>query len=212
MTEHIHLLKPENPVGIVGYGAYVPRYRLPASEVARVWTDGTGGLPIQEKSVPGTDEDVATMSIEAARNAVARAQIEHSQILGRLTSLAHHIGEETRHSKRRDTLEAVVEKPFVESRDIEDGRVVVKTNALLAAFDGDDTPLLILREPLLALAGKLDCLDARVHRRKPFFPNCLRTRSHETFAFLSEVYSRLTKSEGINISTSHQHCNKQTPW
>jgi len=75
MTEHIHLLKPDNPVGIIGYGAYVPRYRLPASEVARVWTNGTAGLPIQEKSVPGTDEDVATMSIEAARNALARAQI-----------------------------------------------------------------------------------------------------------------------------------------
>ena len=78
MTEqpdHVHLLQPENPVGIIGYGAYVPRYRLPASEVARVWTDGAAGLPIQEKSVPGTDEDVATMSIEAARNALARAQI-----------------------------------------------------------------------------------------------------------------------------------------
>jgi hydroxymethylglutaryl-CoA synthase len=69
------LLKPQNPVGIVGYGAYVPRYRLPASEVARVWTDGTGGLPIQEKSVPGADEDVVTMSIEAARNALTRAGI-----------------------------------------------------------------------------------------------------------------------------------------
>ena len=75
MTEHAHLLKPDNPVGIVGYGAYVPRYRLPASEVARVWTNGTAALPIQEKSVPGTDEDVATMSIEAARSALARAQI-----------------------------------------------------------------------------------------------------------------------------------------
>lgn len=75
MTEHIHLLKPEMPVGIVGYGAYVPRYRLPAKEVARVWTNGVGGLPIEEKSVPGADEDVATMSIEAARNALARAQI-----------------------------------------------------------------------------------------------------------------------------------------
>ncbi|UYN89080.1 MAG: hydroxymethylglutaryl-CoA synthase [Anaerolineales bacterium] len=81
MTEHIHehetarLLKPEHPVGIVGYGAYVPRYRLPAKEVARVWTDGTAGLPIVEKSVPGLDEDVITMSIEAARNAVARAQV-----------------------------------------------------------------------------------------------------------------------------------------
>jgi hydroxymethylglutaryl-CoA synthase len=80
MTDHAHLLQPENPVGIVGYGAYVPRYRLPASEVARVWTDGKGGLPIQEKSVPGADEDVATMSIEAARNALARAQISPTHI------------------------------------------------------------------------------------------------------------------------------------
>ena len=74
--EHVRLLKTEHPVGIVGYGAYVPRYRLPAREVARIWTAGTGGLPIEEKSVPGLDEDVATMSIEAARNALARAQID----------------------------------------------------------------------------------------------------------------------------------------
>lgn len=89
MTESTHqheqeraprLLKPEKPVGIVGYGAYVPRYRLPASEVSRVWTDGQGGLPIQEKSVPGVDEDVATMSVEAARNALARAEIAATEI------------------------------------------------------------------------------------------------------------------------------------
>jgi hydroxymethylglutaryl-CoA synthase len=74
------LLKPNRPVGISGYGAYVPRYRLPASEVARIWTDGQGGLPIKEKSVPGLDEDVATMSIEAARNALNRAGIAPTQI------------------------------------------------------------------------------------------------------------------------------------
>ena len=74
------LLKPNRPVGIVGYGAYVPRYRLPASEVARVWTDGQGGLPIKEKAVAGLDEDVATMSIEAARNALNRAGISPTQI------------------------------------------------------------------------------------------------------------------------------------
>lgn len=70
------LLKTDRPVGITGYGAYVPRYRLPASEVARVWTGGMGGLPIKEKAVPGLDEDVITMSIEAARNALARAGID----------------------------------------------------------------------------------------------------------------------------------------
>src|SRR5512139_502413 len=74
------LLKPNRPVGVSGYGAYVPRYRLPASEVARVWTDGQGGLPIKEKSVPGLDEDVATMSIEAARNALKRAGISPTRI------------------------------------------------------------------------------------------------------------------------------------
>ena len=74
------LLKPNKPVGIVGYGAYVPRYRLPAKEVARVWTGGKGGLPIKEKAVPGLDEDVITMSIEAARNAMKRAQIDPTEL------------------------------------------------------------------------------------------------------------------------------------
>jgi hydroxymethylglutaryl-CoA synthase len=74
------LLKPARPVGIVGYGAYVPRYRLPASEVARVWTAGEGGLPIKEKAVPGLDEDVATMSIEASRNAMKRAGIDPQKL------------------------------------------------------------------------------------------------------------------------------------
>jgi hydroxymethylglutaryl-CoA synthase len=74
------LLKPSRAVGISGYGAYVPRYRLPAKEVARIWTDGEGGLPIKEKAVAGLDEDVATMSIEAARNAMARAGISPSQV------------------------------------------------------------------------------------------------------------------------------------
>jgi len=74
------LMKPNRPVGIVGYGAYVPRYRLPASEVSRVWTEGMEGAPITEKAVPGLDEDVATMSIEAARNALQRAGIEAEQI------------------------------------------------------------------------------------------------------------------------------------
>ncbi|MBT3314169.1 MAG: hydroxymethylglutaryl-CoA synthase [Anaerolineae bacterium] len=79
MTKNL-LLQPARPVGIIGYGAYVPRYRLPATEIARVWTGGQGGLPIKEKSVPGLDEDVATMSIEAARNAIKRAEIHAHQL------------------------------------------------------------------------------------------------------------------------------------
>jgi hydroxymethylglutaryl-CoA synthase len=75
------LLQPAKPVGFVGYGAYVPRYRLPAREVARIWAGGrSGGLPIKEKSVPGLDEDVVTMSIEAARNAMKRAAVDPTEI------------------------------------------------------------------------------------------------------------------------------------
>jgi hydroxymethylglutaryl-CoA synthase len=69
------LLKPNRKVGLIGYGAYVPRYRLSGSEVSRVWVGGKGSGPVKEKSVAGLDEDVITMSIEAARNALARAGI-----------------------------------------------------------------------------------------------------------------------------------------
>ncbi len=68
-------LRPNRPVGIIGYGAYIPRYRLPATEVARVWAGGKSALPVKEKAVAGLDEDVITMSIEAARNALSRAEI-----------------------------------------------------------------------------------------------------------------------------------------
>ncbi len=71
------LLKTDRPVGLIGYGAYVPRYRLPAVDVARVWAGGKeSGLPIKEKAVAGMDEDVITMSIEAGRNALARADLD----------------------------------------------------------------------------------------------------------------------------------------
>lgn len=70
------LMKPKREVGLVGYGAYVPRYRIKASEIARVWGGDDDGLPIEEKAVPGLDEDTITMSIEAARNALKRAAID----------------------------------------------------------------------------------------------------------------------------------------
>lgn len=73
-------MKPIKEVGIIGYGAYVPRYRLPASEVARIWKDGEDVLPVKEKAVPGLDEDTATMAIEAARSAVSRAGIDPADI------------------------------------------------------------------------------------------------------------------------------------
>lgn len=66
-------------IGIVGYGAYVPRFRIKVEEIARVWgknaEDIKDGLMVHEKSVPDADEDTVTISVEAAKNALLMAQI-----------------------------------------------------------------------------------------------------------------------------------------
>jgi hydroxymethylglutaryl-CoA synthase len=71
-------------VGIITYGAYVPRYRIKVEEIARVWggnaSDITGGLGVFEKSVPDLDEDTATIAVEAARNALARRKVDLERI------------------------------------------------------------------------------------------------------------------------------------
>ena len=63
--------------GVVSYGGYVPRYRITPKDIGAVWgVDGEAmgrGLNIRAKSVPGPDEDVITMSVEAARNALKKA-------------------------------------------------------------------------------------------------------------------------------------------
>ena len=112
------LLKPSRPVGILGYGAYVPRYRLPAREVARIWTGGrASGLPIKEKAVPGLDEDVVTMSLEAVRNAMKRAGIDPAEIR------AVWIGSESHPYAVKPTstivAEAIGAAPHVQAADME---------------------------------------------------------------------------------------------
>ncbi len=71
-------------VGIVGYGVYVPRWRIKVEEIARVWGQDAErykqSLSIDEKSLPSLDEDVATMAVEAARNSLKRAQIDAKKI------------------------------------------------------------------------------------------------------------------------------------
>jgi len=71
-------LKTLRQVGIVGYGAYVPMYRLNAVEINRMW--GTSGAPVEEKSVVALDEDTVTISVECAKQAVKRAGINPSLI------------------------------------------------------------------------------------------------------------------------------------
>lgn len=64
-------------VGIVGYGAHIPRHRIKVEEIAKVWgADAPSykkGLMLREKSVPSPDTDTITLSVEAAKNALKRA-------------------------------------------------------------------------------------------------------------------------------------------
>jgi hydroxymethylglutaryl-CoA synthase len=64
-------------IGIVGYGAYVPRFRIRAADIGAQWgREGGHG----EKTVPGLDEDTITISFEAARHAIAVAGIDPKHI------------------------------------------------------------------------------------------------------------------------------------
>jgi len=70
--------------GIVGYGAYIPRNRIKAEEIARQWGKDPRviekGLLLKEKSVPGHDEDTITIAVAAGRSALIRAGIDPSKI------------------------------------------------------------------------------------------------------------------------------------
>jgi hydroxymethylglutaryl-CoA synthase len=85
------IMNPQREVGIVGYGAYVPRYRIAAAEIARVWKgEYDFDTPVEAKSVAGPDEDVVTMSIEAARNAMRRAGIDPTLVRAVWTGSESH--------------------------------------------------------------------------------------------------------------------------
>jgi hydroxymethylglutaryl-CoA synthase len=62
--------------GIIGYGVYIPRYRIEQKEAAIPWGSWAAG----EKSVCGTDEDIVTMAAEATDNAMKHAAIDPAQI------------------------------------------------------------------------------------------------------------------------------------
>jgi len=70
--------------GIVTYGSYIPKYRIKPEEIARVWGEDVdslkNGIYILSKSVPAPDEDTVTISVEAARNALKRKNIDPKRI------------------------------------------------------------------------------------------------------------------------------------
>ena len=70
--------------GIVGWGACVPMRRIKVEDIAQVWKADAkqmkAGLKISEKSLPGIDEDTATIAVQAARNALLVSNIDPQKI------------------------------------------------------------------------------------------------------------------------------------
>jgi len=77
-------LKRFTKVGIIGFGGYVPKYRLKVEEIAKTY--GKNGkqiamsLGVKQKAVAGRDEDTVSMAVEAGQRALIRAGIKASQL------------------------------------------------------------------------------------------------------------------------------------
>ncbi len=71
-------------IGIVGFGSYLPRYRVKVEDISKEWgADPEAikrGLLLYEKTVPGLDEDTITISVQAARYALQRCGINPAEI------------------------------------------------------------------------------------------------------------------------------------
>ncbi len=71
-------------VGIVSYGAYIPRFRIKVEEIAEIWGEDpheiANQFQVYAKSVPSVDEDVATMAVEAARNAIEQCAVDPKEL------------------------------------------------------------------------------------------------------------------------------------
>ncbi len=63
-------------IGIVGYGAYVPKYRMKQQDAAIPW----GGWAMGEKAVCGWDEDIISMAAEALDNAMIHSGVKAADV------------------------------------------------------------------------------------------------------------------------------------
>ena len=71
-------------VGIISYGAYIPKYRIKVEEIAKIYGEDPNfikkNLLIEEKSVPGIDEDSLTLGVESSLNALKKVDIDKKKI------------------------------------------------------------------------------------------------------------------------------------
>jgi len=77
-------LKKFTKVGIVGYGVYVPQFRILVNTIAKTWDkDGESislALGVKQKAVANMDEDCLTMAVGASWQALQMAKINPQKI------------------------------------------------------------------------------------------------------------------------------------
>lgn len=77
-------LRAMSKAAIIGFGRYLPRYRIRTADIATHWQQDPAtiksGLGVTEKTVPGRDEDSFTMAYEAGKQAIEVADIEAAEI------------------------------------------------------------------------------------------------------------------------------------
>lgn len=75
-------------IGIVSYGAYIPKYRIKPSQIAHAWgkqaDEVEKSLGVYEKAVASVDEDAVTLAIEASFRALENGQLSPA-LLGAIT-------------------------------------------------------------------------------------------------------------------------------
>lgn len=73
-------------IGIVSYGAYIPKFRIKPSQIAHAWGKAANevekSLGVFEKAVASVDEDTVTLSVEAAGRALTAGGIDPKTIGG----------------------------------------------------------------------------------------------------------------------------------
>jgi len=105
----------------VGYGVYIPRFRIKVEEIARIWGQPgelvNKGLGVEEKSIPDMDEDTITIAVEASRNAMKMSKTNPSDVQ------AVYVGSESHPYAVKPSatvvLEAIGAAPYTTAADLE---------------------------------------------------------------------------------------------
>ena len=130
--------------GIIGFGTYVPRYRLPREVIAKEWGQPSMG---GEKAVAGHDEDSLTLAVNAALNALPDGAAAGIDAIYFASTTPPY-----REKQSAATVAAVLDAgPAVRTADITDS-LRAGTSALRAALDAVHRPA---RARALVCAG--DC-------------------------------------------------------